>query len=134
VLRPASEAARPGVRQAMASELASLGARLPMLPEKAGRLAWLAVGAMLVATIQPLPQSAGGIALALLAAMTSLAAAVCVIALDTPAFRLERVAAGGFGVLLWLGGLAVLGSRISWWFFGLSSVVLLVSALALLRD
>jgi hypothetical protein len=117
-----------------AAALAKLGAQIPLTQQTAERVAWLCVGAMFVAAMQPLPWSGAGSVIAILAALTAVAAAVCVVASDEPSFRLGRAAAAGFGVLLWLIGIAFLGARISWWFFGFASVGLLVGALVQLRD
>jgi hypothetical protein len=119
----------------LAATLAGWGARMPLASEPAMRLAWLCVGAMFVAAVQSLPSyDPIGIVLAALATVTGVAAAVSVTASDTIPFRLGRVGAASLGVLLWLAGIAFLWGRISWWFFGLASVVLLASSLALMKE
>ena len=131
---PAARHSPVGSGSKAVATLATWGARVPLASETAVRLAWLSAGVMFVAALQSFSGSTARNALSAVATLTGLAAAVCVIASDTDPFRQGRVAAAALGILLWLVGIAFLWGRTSWWLFGLASIALLVSSLALLRD
>lgn len=115
------------------STLATIGASIPLEQETATRIAWLSVGAMLGGSLQPVPVHGVALVPIVLAALTSVVAAVCVIALHSPSARMIQVGAAAFAIVIWVAGVFLVWGRLSWWFFGAASIALLASTLAGIR-